>query len=228
MPGKMARSDPRPSVRITRGAGSGQHLASVLQENRENAIIDAGLGFIWRISVKNNTKHVAATTEYVLVYAKDLGLVRTGLLDRSEKADARFGNPDNDPDGRWKQGDLTGTGADSHRTLKRGDPIFMFWLADISDDVPLRNKGSFHEIPAEMVTKISGNFTTAYQVQKQTNEIKNDMTQMKTDIGELKSFRTYVYLIIGLMAIFLFPTIRDSLINLLKERPATEQSMLKS
>src|SRR5262249_34636420 len=32
MPGKMARSDPRPSVRVTRGAGSGQHLASVLQE----------------------------------------------------------------------------------------------------------------------------------------------------------------------------------------------------
>jgi hypothetical protein len=52
MPGKMARSDPRPSVRVTRGAGSGQHLASVLQEGRENANIDVGLGFIWRISVK--------------------------------------------------------------------------------------------------------------------------------------------------------------------------------
>ena len=52
MPGKMARSDPRPSVRVTRGAGSGQHLASVLQEGRENANIDAGLGFIWRISVR--------------------------------------------------------------------------------------------------------------------------------------------------------------------------------
>ena len=49
MPGKMAGSDPRPSVWVTRGAGSGQHLASVLQEGRENAIIDAGLGFIWRI-----------------------------------------------------------------------------------------------------------------------------------------------------------------------------------
>jgi len=52
MPGKMAGSESRPSVRVTRGAGSGQHLASVLQEGRENANIDAGLGFIWRISVK--------------------------------------------------------------------------------------------------------------------------------------------------------------------------------
>jgi hypothetical protein len=39
MPGKMAGSDPRPSVRITRGAGSGQYLASVLQEGRENTNI---------------------------------------------------------------------------------------------------------------------------------------------------------------------------------------------
>ena len=50
MPGKMPRSGPRPSVRVTRGAGSGQHLASFLQEGRENANIDVGLGFIWRIS----------------------------------------------------------------------------------------------------------------------------------------------------------------------------------
>jgi len=32
---------------------AGQHLASVLQEGRENANIDAGLGSIWRISVKS-------------------------------------------------------------------------------------------------------------------------------------------------------------------------------
>src|SRR6516225_7915427 len=59
MPAKMAGSDPRPSVRITRGAGSGQHLASVLQEGRENANIDAGLGFIWRISVDMSRRRIA-------------------------------------------------------------------------------------------------------------------------------------------------------------------------
>jgi hypothetical protein len=58
MPGKMARSDPRPSVRVTRGAGSGQHLASVLQEGRQNANIDAGLGFIWRISGKTGASTI--------------------------------------------------------------------------------------------------------------------------------------------------------------------------
>jgi hypothetical protein len=45
----------RPSTKRSgyRGASSGRHLASVLQEGRENANIDAGLGFIWRISVKS-------------------------------------------------------------------------------------------------------------------------------------------------------------------------------
>jgi hypothetical protein len=41
MPGKMARSDPRPGIR---GAGSSQHLASVLQEGRQNANIDGRFG----------------------------------------------------------------------------------------------------------------------------------------------------------------------------------------
>jgi hypothetical protein len=56
MPRKMARSDPRPSARVTRGSGRGQHLASILQEGRENANI--GLGFIWRISVEKNNAAV--------------------------------------------------------------------------------------------------------------------------------------------------------------------------
>jgi len=57
MPGKMPRSDPRAGVRVTRGAGSSQHLASVLQERRENANIDVGLGFIWRISARTLSPH---------------------------------------------------------------------------------------------------------------------------------------------------------------------------
>src|SRR5262245_55513084 len=64
MPGKMAGSDPRPSVRITRGAGSGQHLASVLQEGRGNANIDTGLGFIWRISAHTGPDTPSAASSW--------------------------------------------------------------------------------------------------------------------------------------------------------------------
>jgi adenine-specific DNA-methyltransferase len=89
----------------------GMMMDEVFGEENRLAIIN------WqKTTVKNNSKHVSETTEYVLVYAKDLELAKTQLLDRSVKADARFGNPDNDPEGRWKQGDLTGNGPDSHRT----------------------------------------------------------------------------------------------------------------
>ena len=80
MPGEMARSDPRPSARVTRGAGSGRHLASVLQEGRENANIDAALGFIWGISVRNagQTPMVAAAGSIFSVgLVEPVPLVRT-------------------------------------------------------------------------------------------------------------------------------------------------------
>src|SRR5262249_32335584 len=54
MPGKVARSDPRPSARVTRGAGSGQLLASVLQEGRENANIES----VWDSSGESRLKNV--------------------------------------------------------------------------------------------------------------------------------------------------------------------------
>ena len=92
MPGKMARSDPRPSVRVTRGAGSGQHLASVLQEGRENANIDAGLGFIWRIlkGTKATDLPVKQATKFELIVnlktARAIGIeLPTAILLRADE-----------------------------------------------------------------------------------------------------------------------------------------------
>src|SRR5215467_2275265 len=79
MPGEMATSDPRPSARVTRGAGSGQRLASVLQEGRENANIYAGLGFIWRISAK--TRELGfATMVLVLLSISNKGIGTFGAF----------------------------------------------------------------------------------------------------------------------------------------------------
>lgn len=77
------------------------------------------LGIInWqKTTVKNDKRHISSTTEYVLVYAKREALSSTSLLDRSAKANARFGNPDNDPEGDWKQGDLCASGDASHPTM---------------------------------------------------------------------------------------------------------------
>jgi adenine-specific DNA-methyltransferase len=77
------------------------------------------LGIInWqKTTVKNDKRHISSTTEYVLIYAKHEGHARTGLLERSTKADARFSNPDNDPLGDWKQDNATAPSAEMHPTM---------------------------------------------------------------------------------------------------------------
>lgn len=51
---------------------------------------------------KNDSRHVSTATEYVLVYAKDRSLAKTGLTPRTDTMDARYRNPDNDPLGPWR------------------------------------------------------------------------------------------------------------------------------
>ena len=50
---------------------------------------------------KSDSRHVSTATEYVLIYAKDKSLAKTGLEDRSDLMDVRYKNPDNDPNLLW-------------------------------------------------------------------------------------------------------------------------------
>jgi adenine-specific DNA-methyltransferase len=85
----------------------GMMMDEVFGEENRLAILN------WqKTTAKNDSRHVASTTEYVLVYARQADLAKTGMLGRSEKADARFGNPDGDI-GPWKQGDLSAVGDDN-------------------------------------------------------------------------------------------------------------------
>lgn len=58
---------------------------------------------IWqkRYTRSNNTVDFTTVVEYILVYSKS-DLFCVNLLDRTEEADARYSNPDNDPRGNWK------------------------------------------------------------------------------------------------------------------------------
>jgi len=63
---------------------------------------------IWQraYSPKNQSRHISVDHEYILVYAKDIEHLNIQLLPRTEKMNARYKNPDNDPRGVWKSGDL--------------------------------------------------------------------------------------------------------------------------
>jgi adenine-specific DNA-methyltransferase len=83
------------------------HLGMMLDEmfGEENRL--AIINWQKSYSPKNDSRHVSSATEYVLVYAKDKTLAKTGLEPRTEQMDIRYTNPDNDPDGPWTSGDAT-------------------------------------------------------------------------------------------------------------------------
>ena len=64
---------------------------------------------IWEraFAPKNDAKYVSNSHDYVVVYAKELEQFKIGRLPRTEEADARYGNPDNDPRGVWQSDNLT-------------------------------------------------------------------------------------------------------------------------
>lgn len=64
---------------------------------------------IWQkvYSPKNTARHFSEDHDYIVVYARNGDLWRPNLLPRTEEANSRYDNPDNDPRGPWKPGDLT-------------------------------------------------------------------------------------------------------------------------
>lgn len=64
---------------------------------------------IWqkKYSPQNDAKWLSDNHDYILVYAKNKEMWRPNLLPRSEEANARYKNPDDDPRGPWKSGDIS-------------------------------------------------------------------------------------------------------------------------
>lgn len=64
---------------------------------------------IWEraFAPKNDAKYFSDSHDYVAVYAKSLNNFNIGKLPRTEEANSRYSNPDNDPRGPWTAGDLT-------------------------------------------------------------------------------------------------------------------------
>lgn len=64
---------------------------------------------IWQkvYSPKSSARHFSDDHDYVLVYARDAETWVPGLLPRTEEQDAAYENPDNDPRGAWKPGDIS-------------------------------------------------------------------------------------------------------------------------
>lgn len=81
----------------------GMMMDEVFGEDNRIAIINWQKAY----APKNDSRHVSTATEYVLVYAKDRSLAKTGLTARTKEMDAKYSNPDGDPKGLWRSDNST-------------------------------------------------------------------------------------------------------------------------
>ena len=64
---------------------------------------------IWEraFAPKNDARFVSNSHDYVCMYAKSINRFKIGRLPRTEEANARYSNPDNDPRGVWQSDNLS-------------------------------------------------------------------------------------------------------------------------
>lgn len=103
--------------------------------------------FIWRkiYGIKNDVKQFSLCHDYILVYAKNIESFKPNLLPRTDEANARYKNPDNDPRGIWKSGDFTGAGTSttSYEIVSPSGKKFLppdgkHWIASYENYLKLR------------------------------------------------------------------------------------------
>ena len=64
---------------------------------------------IWEraYSPKNDARFISNSHDYVIMYSRNINSFTIGRLPRTEEANARYTNPDNDPRGVWKPSDIS-------------------------------------------------------------------------------------------------------------------------
>ena len=121
---------------------------------------------------KNDARFISNSHDYVLMFAKELSNFVIGRLPRTEEANARYFNPDNDPRGVWQSDNLT---------VKTYSP---------SGDYPITTpSGRVVEPPAGRCWSLSKN---AFLERLQDNRIwfgsdGNGVPRIKRFLSELKS-----------------------------------------
>lgn len=152
---------------------------------------------IWekKYSPQNDAKWLSDNHDFILVYAKNKDIWRPNLLPRSVVMNDRYKNPDNDPRGPWKPGDLSvktytpscdyAIVTPSGRTVN--PPAGRCWRAtkDRFEELVLENRIWFGE---------DGNNVPA--IKRFLTEVKDGMTPMTiwkyTDVGHNQEARREV------------------------------------
>ena len=83
----------------------GMLMDEIFKEENRIGIINWQKAYSPKSDTGGKRGGLSSATEYVLVYAKILDKAKTGMLDRTDAMDAKYTNPDDDPEGNWASSD---------------------------------------------------------------------------------------------------------------------------
>lgn len=95
----------------------GMLMDEIFNEENRVGIINWQKAYAPKSDTGGSLGGVSSATEYVLVYAKNSDRAKTHLLSRTEAMNARYTNPDGDPEGDWASDNPSGPSAPTHRKM---------------------------------------------------------------------------------------------------------------
>lgn len=158
---------------------------------------------IWQkiFSPKNTARHFSEDHDHILLYAKNGELWRPNEMPRSEKLNASYKNPDNDPRGSWTSGDLSARnfyGAGTYPItcpsgrIVPGPPNGMYWRV---------SKGKFLEMDADKRIWWGADGNNTPRIKRFLNEVKQGVVPqtiwMNGDVGNTQEAKKEVVSLFG-------------------------------
>jgi dCTP deaminase len=108
--------------------------------------------------------------------------------------------------------------------LQRGQRLFPLWIADLDQAIARRDpKKGYEDIPTSLITQISGDFTTAYQV-------KTQLDQIREEIANLNAFKLKAAVVIGsimvVLGAILFPILKERIADIFSFNPPAKSQIV--
>jgi adenine-specific DNA-methyltransferase len=145
---------------------------------------------IWqkKYSPQNDAKYFSASHEHILLFSKSILDYNVGLLPRTDEANARYKNPDNDPKGPWKSSDLTRQEYRPNDDYKIVNPINGKEFSPPPGNSWGRPKKNVEEMISENRIWFGSDGNSVPSIKRYLSEVKQGITPqtiwMRTEVGD--------------------------------------------
>jgi len=189
------------SIWVSIDDNEGHYLKVIMDEvfGRNNFVANV----LWQkvFSPKNTARHFSEDHDHILVYARNGEIWRPNDMPRSERMNASYRNPDNDPRGPWTSGDVSARnfyGAGTYPIacpsgrVVAGPPNGMYWRV---------SKEKFAEMDADNRIWWGVDGKNTPRIKRFLSEVKQGVVPqtmwMNSDVGNTQEAKKEVVAIFG-------------------------------